>query len=629
MKAVAKPKFKSGATRCDGLHLGRLVQRELKGWTPAQLTAQIDGKSAVDRIEDKIKIHRPLGQNIPAEFWKNLRSKHWRADEPAVAGALQVRDEKEVVQPGLEAALQQLAETNTKQKCTEKMDLWWRIGILKNQKELVRVLGCLLDVSFASRKGGAQSMLQGFKWLVKQRAAERYPDEMRAARRSFDECLARYFHRQGKTIPLKLFWTPLKGFAELAGLDGELFDRLCAEEKPAARSRDDLDRALQTSLGGAMFAESATALELRSFGEALKPILEELERAPRMTDEVESVFWNAVDGLVASFAGTEGDLRQKRTIEMTFLNKKIRPEVHSMLHEAELGFERVYRERCLGRLHGVQELSFEKGIYPVAQPELEAPGDANKIAMINMSRQRFQESLAGWTMSSESLLSRLATKEQELVDSDPGFHLDSCYWKAIAGTQGEEFVLASLQADLPSERNAMEPLEVLKKLKAFEQSPVFCMIGEGSRLVFQACVGHSSALVNQEEIPFRGNHGVLLMGFLNAIKYTLKFVNKGRSKFGAEAAEDLWQEALEMKEPDEQNRALRKLAPYVQLLTREHEKAFRDKVGEQGRGLKRKSLGSKAVLGLKRLTGRKTATLSATASASASSASTTLTIFGS
>ena len=50
---VAAAKALSQHSRSDGQAINRVLQRELKGWSYSDLAAQVDGKSMLQRVQDR------------------------------------------------------------------------------------------------------------------------------------------------------------------------------------------------------------------------------------------------------------------------------------------------------------------------------------------------------------------------------------------------------------------------------------------------------------------------------------------------------------------------------------------------------------------------------------------------
>ena len=204
--AKAKAKLVSDKTRSVEKQVERLVSQHMKGWSSPDLCSLYNGKSAIQRIHDKVTECRQQAARIGEDWFVELRRAHRnRADQP---GCLAISDNSQIVHPLLDKGMTELQETNTHKKTLESLDMFFRVAKTLNQKEMILVCELTLDPALPNKRKGMQLIMSAFRMLNRLEAKNSFPDEVKACKSDWDKMWARYYHRFSRSLSLKNLWSP-------------------------------------------------------------------------------------------------------------------------------------------------------------------------------------------------------------------------------------------------------------------------------------------------------------------------------------------------------------------------------------------------------------------------------------
>jgi len=113
----------------------------------------------------------------------------------------------------------------------------------------------------------------------------------------------------------------VKNYAPLAGFNGPLFTQLCGTDDKD-RKKEDLDKALVSSLGSAMFGSALQASNLRTFSSEILMLTAGVAgKSPVSEADVEEYVCAAVE-VVNKYQAICPDISCSRDVEVQFLGRK-------------------------------------------------------------------------------------------------------------------------------------------------------------------------------------------------------------------------------------------------------------------------------------------------------------------
>lgn len=193
-KAKAAPKAKSGiaaspppAQESPGAkrqrlnrrnldeQVARLISANLPEATELQLRQHlVDGLSLVDRVAaDKDRAGKD-GRHLGTTYWRHIR-KEYGIEAPMAQ--LRVKDDKQVVDPGLVSALQLARNPNAAQRTKSQLISWCASVEIVNQRSLVGLLKFLCELRPNVNSGSAQALLEVGKMVARLGLMDKFAEE--------------------------------------------------------------------------------------------------------------------------------------------------------------------------------------------------------------------------------------------------------------------------------------------------------------------------------------------------------------------------------------------------------------------------------------------------------------------
>ena len=244
----------------------------------------------------------------------------------------------------------------------------------------------------------------------------------------------------------------------IAGIDAVVLQRLINQPQ-ADRKKEDLDTALATALGSAIFSVAADLQQCSGFSVDLEPLLEPLRKAVEIDEAMLATFLTQSNSLQSKYRSTLDEVRKKRQVEIEYFERKITIEVCSMIEEASMEMHAVLKMRAVGFLEGAPIMTFEQGLVKDNSTKKTAVPPHMVIPMC-MAREMLTAALEGGENTGEYLKQRLDQKHDDLADVDPSWNLDKSYLTSLAGSAGEVYLLKRITPLMPTPAKLVEPSEV-------------------------------------------------------------------------------------------------------------------------------------------------------------------------
>ena len=244
----------------------------------------------------------------------------------------------------------------------------------------------------------------------------------------------------------------------MAGIDAVVLQRLINQPQED-RKKEDLDTALATALGSAIFSVAADLQQCSGFSVDLEPLLDPLRKADEIDEALLATFLDQSNALQAKYRSTLDEVRKKRQVEIEYFQRKITIEVCSMIEEASMKMHAVLKQRSVGWKEGAPIMSFEQGLVKDNSATKTAVPPHMVVPMC-MAREMLTAALEGGENTVDYLKQRLDQKHEDLADVDPSWNLDKSYWTSLAGSVGELYVLNRITPLMPTPQKFVEPSEV-------------------------------------------------------------------------------------------------------------------------------------------------------------------------
>lgn len=211
----AKPKSKAKAKaesvralkrRTTDAQAARALADHCPGWSNADLTKEVNGKTLYAQVKDDIRASRTDNRKLGSRYWAMMRMRY--SQTMTSATSLQVASATDALSPALRAACELVYTDNSQKRTYNALKRYFEEVQSLSQREVVVSLRAVLDPQCMVRKGGVRTIIECMRAFVRVGAHTQYANETAVAKTTFDQALAQHIGQMKKAgVDLKTFWT--------------------------------------------------------------------------------------------------------------------------------------------------------------------------------------------------------------------------------------------------------------------------------------------------------------------------------------------------------------------------------------------------------------------------------------